>query len=290
MALLAIIIILLAQRYLAIGITFSRQVWFASYVKRMQSILERTPLWSNVVGIIVIMLPILVIVGLLQWVVGDWFWGIFKFFLDLVVLWLCLDGYQLKHHLNDYLVAINKEEIASQEYGLKFIREVAKAKSSTKSGLAREVTCEIFLRSEERLFGVLFWFVIFGSVGAITYFMVVTLRDLATKLNSPFVELLLPASKVFGVLDWIPVRVLCLSYALAGHFINAFNYFRRNFSQGVQQTSEFAINAGFAGLGLEHVDVIHADAEENQNALSLVDRTVYLWIVIVAIFTLGGWL
>jgi membrane protein required for beta-lactamase induction len=56
------------------------------------------------------------------------------------------------------------------------------------------------------------------------------------------------------------------------------------------RTPEFAIYSGFAALNIEHVDVIHADLEENQNALSLVDRAVLLWVVVVAVFTLGGWL
>jgi membrane protein required for beta-lactamase induction len=86
------------------------------------------------------------------------------------------------------------------------------------------------------------------------------------------------------------VRLLALSYALVGHFTTAFSYLRKNFSNGFQRSMHFAIDVGFAALNLEHPDVIHADKEENEAALLLVDRALLLWIVILAIFTLGGWL
>jgi AmpE protein len=291
MKLLAILIVIGMQRYLDVGATWPRTNWFNFYLTRMQSLLQRTVLWSNVAGVIIILLPILFVVGLLQMFFHSWsFFGIWKLIYDTVILWFCLDAYQLKHQLSDYFSAFVKNDHAiSHEHGTKFVREQAAQKlTGNITSLARSITCEIFLRSNEQLFGVLFWFVILGPLGAVAYYLALTLRDLSAKQNSPFVELLLPASKVYGVLDWIPVRILGLSYALVGHFINTFNYFRKNLSAGIVQTPEFAIYSGFSALGIEHVDVIHADAEENQAALALVDRTVFLWIVIVAIFTLGG--
>ena len=291
MKLLALLIVLGLQRYLRVGANWSRVDGLNAYAAWLQSMLQRIKLWGNVAGVIFVMLPILIVVGLLQLFFNSWsFFGIWKLVYDVVILWFCLDAYQLRHQLADYFSAFVKNDNAlSREHGTKFVREQAAQKlTSDITSLARSITCEIFLRSSERIFGVLFWFLILGPFGAVAYYLALNLRDLSAKQNSPTVELLLPASKVYGVLDWIPVRLLSLSYALVGHFTSAFAYFRKNIAAGIMQTAEFAVYAGFAGLGMEHVDVVHADSEENQAALALVERAIFLWIVFVAIFTLGG--
>lgn len=291
MKLLALLIVLGLQRYLRIGANWSRVGGLNAYVAWLQSMLQRIGLWGSVAGVIFVMLPILIVVGLLQLFFNSWsFFGIWRLVYDVVILWFCLDAYQLRHQLTDYFSSfIKNDQALSREQGTKFVREQAAQKlTSDIASVARSITCEIFLRSNERLFGVLFWFLILGPFGAVAYYLALNLRDMSAKQNSPFIELLLPASKIYGILDWVPVRLLCLSYALVGHFINAFAYFRKNIAAGIMQTAEFAVYAGFAGLGMDHVDVIHADNEENQAALALVERAVFLWVVFIAIFTLGG--
>lgn len=296
MTLLVILIVIGLQRYLNFGEQIPRLRWFKRYLLWTQSIFKKTAFWHEIVGIIIILLPIILVSGVLQWLLHGWLFGIFKFIFDLIVLWYCLDAYQLKHELADYFSAMVREDkVASHDHGIKFVRsETAKARGDITGGglanTARTITYEIFIRSNEHLFAILFWFIVLGPVGAITYYLTVAIRDNAAVQNSEFIELLIPTTKVFGVLDWVPVRILSLSYALVGNFVAGFNYFRQNFLIGIQRTQEFAINAGFAALDGEHIDVIHADAEENKNALALVDRAVYVWIVAVAIFTLGGWL
>lgn len=291
MTLLVIILVFIAQRFVGLGETFNRITWVEEYLKAMQSAFKRTAIWNHWFGIILIVLPILIVCGIMQWLLHGWILGIVRFFFDFFVLWFCLDAYQLRQKLAGYFSSLQQADLAGTELqSEKFIRQNQRPLQSGLTGLARAITCEIFLRADEKLFGILFWFILLGPVGALGFFLVITIRDLAAAPNSNFVELLLPANKIFGVLNWLPVRALGMSYALTGQFVSAFNYTLKNFTMGVEQTTLFAIEAGFAGLNMEHHDVIHADAEENQNALALVDRTFYLWIVLVAIFTLGGWL
>lgn len=290
MSLLVIIITFVMQRYLGLGEKVSRVCWYAAYLRRMQSILRRTGLWANMFGVIFTILPIVVLVALGQWFLRGWFFGIWRFFYDLVILWFCLDAYQLRSQLTDYFTSLAEENVSNvNTHGEKFLRRSIPPIAPT-IAVTRAVTSEIFLRSEEKLFGILFWFIILGPFAAVIYFLLSITRDLAAATNSPFVELLEPVTKLCGIVDWIPVRITGLSYALVGHFKSGFDYFRRKFSSGIMQTSQYAIESGFAALNIEHIDVVHADLEENQEALSLVDRAVYVWIVAVAIFTLGGWL
>jgi AmpE protein len=291
MTLIVILIVLGLQRFLNFGVNFPRYNWFKSYLNWLQSFLKGKVALNSIATAIIILLPIIIIVGLMQFFFKEFFFGILRFILDLIVLWYCLDAYQLRHRLSEYFSKVVKQDhTAANEHGKDFVKSHIAQKNMHlgRMGIARAITHEIFIHSDEHLFAVLFWFIVAGPVGALTYYLIVAMRDLAAQTNSEFVELLVPAEKIFGVLDWIPVRIVGISYALVGHFVSAFNYVRHNFTQGILQTQEFAIYSGFAALNIEHVDVVHADIEENQEALALVDRTVFLWIVIVAIFTLGG--
>lgn len=261
MTLLVIILVLIAQRFLGLGQQLNRTQWIKSYLAAFQSIFQKMGWWSTLAGPIVTVLPLVLIVAGMQWLLHQWILSIVRFFFDFAVLWWCVEAYPAPAQ-----------------------------PAALTSNAARAITCDIFLRSAERLFAPLFWFILLGPVGAVGYFFMLTTRDLAIRTNSSYVELVLPAEWLVNVLNWLPVRAVALSYALVGHFVSAFQYVRRYFRASVAFTPEFAIQSGFAGLNMEHYDVIHADAEENQAAFALIERALYLWVVAVALFTLGGWL
>lgn len=292
MTLLVMIFALVMQRYLNLGHEISRSRWIIGYLNWMQGIFKRTAAWGNIFGTIILILPIVIIVAVLQWLLTGWLLMIVRFFLDLAILWFCLDAYPIKQRLAEYFSAlVNHDATALHQHSEKFLSGNNKAKNGHNlTGLARAVTCEIFLRVEERIFGILFWFVILGPAGAVIYFLISIIRSLASTQNSPYVELLEPSNKIFAVIDWIPARLLGLSFALVGHFISGFNYWRKNVFTKPKADSDFVVQAGFASLNMEHIDVIHADVEENHAAVGLAERSIFLWVVVVAIFTLGGWI
>lgn len=292
MTLLVVILVFISQYYAKLGAHFARTPWVRLYLTRMQSIFQKTFLWGNWGGIIILLLPLIILVGLVQVLLHGWLLSIFRFFFDFIVLWFCVDAYQLKEKLNPYLTSLSKEDFTdTKTHSEKFLKQPHEFDAPDKlQQIARKMTSAIFLNANEKLFGILFWFILFGPVGAVIYFLIAQIKEMAMEVNSTFVELLLPANTAFGIVNWIPVRVLGLSYALVGHFVSGFHYCRKYFSCGIQQTSEFAIQSGFAALNMEDYDVIHADIEENEAALALVDRALFLWVVLIALFTLSGWL
>lgn len=292
MTLIVVILVFIAQRYLELGEKIARTNGVKAYVGWMQSLLQKTHIWANLAGIIIILFPIAIVVLGLQIVLHNWILGVVRFFFDFLILWFCLDAYPLKQRLTEYFMALSQKDFAkSQQQAMQLLGEQHKNTSEENvSDIARAITCAVFLRADERLFGVLFWFIALGPFGAVIYFLIVTLRDFAAAPNSAFVELLTPINTAFGIVNWLPVRAIGLGYALMGYFMAAFTYIRKNFSKGIYQTTEFAIQVGFSALNMEHIDVVYADAEENQEAMALIDRATYLWIVFIALITLGGWL
>lgn len=291
MTLIIILIVFGLQRYLDAMAPAAIPAWFNRYLRGMQKFVSKIGLGSNVVGVIILILPVVIIVGLVDLVFSGFLFGLFKFIWGLFILWYCLDARDLKARLNNYFLALGKNDnlIATAE-ARQFAVSETLSDNPAPSEVARAVTNEIFWHSALRLFGILFWFIILGPMAAAAYYLVIVVREAAVSPNSEYVEFLTPASQLCDVIGWIPTRFIALGYALVGHFVNGFNYLRKVILAGISKTREIAINSGLAALGIEHIDVIHADAEENQGAINLVNRAIVLWIVIVAVFTLGGWL
>lgn len=287
MIFLSVIIVFCLQRYFAVGYDFSRLTWVKNYALRWQKISRKA---ASPFKLLIILLPVLVLIGLLQIAFGHGLFSIIRLALDSVVLWFCWDVYSYQQQLRDYFMAVaaNNPDLARQKAS-KWVAMGTLADQDLNQ-VARTVSETLFTRSAQHIFTILFWFILFGAVGALAYFLIQSIRQLASQEDSPWAELLPVTSKWLAIAEWIPVRLLALSYALVGHFITAFDYLRKNISSGLTESAHFAIEAGFAALNLEHPDVVHADREENEAALSLIDRALLLWIVILAIFTLGGWL
>lgn len=128
---------------------------------------------------------------------------------------------------------------------------------------------DLLPQANQRIFAVLFWFALLGPVAAVIYRMVA----LATQANVS------KTTEVLGILDWLPVRFFSLAFALVGNFVKTFSYWLDHVVTGYTYNRELLENCGRLAQGIE------------ENApFGLIDRTLIVFIVVVAVFTLGAWL
>jgi len=151
----------------------------------------------------------------------------------------------------------------------------------------RDLTVQdIFSRANHSMFAVLFWFALFGPVAAVLYRMVSLLKRAA---QQPAYSSLAVSTEIMqSVLDWLPTRFFSLCFALVGNFVKAFNYWIDMVATGWSRNHEVLESCGRLALGLE--PNLPLAGEVLTAAYSLVDRTLIVFVVIVAAFTLGAWL
>ncbi|MFT3741258.1 MAG: regulatory signaling modulator protein AmpE [Gammaproteobacteria bacterium] len=149
------------------------------------------------------------------------------------------------------------------------------------SELPKEIT-RIFFRAEHYLFSVIFWYVVLGPVGAVGYAFINSLAHSTT-------EFVGAAVRVRAWLDWIPARLIAFTYALVGHFGQAFTYLRQHFLEDPYTSMELSHQTGQAALGLTPQQALSVEGEESRQALDLVHKAVILWLVVLAVFTLIAW-
>ncbi len=151
-----------------------------------------------------------------------------------------------------------------------------------------EVTRAILAAGHDRLFAVLFWFLLLGPVGAVLY-RGLTLLAAQEGTDTDFRYW---AERFRAVLVWVPARLTALGYALAGHFDAAFDGWQDAAAEvpaGAGSSEHLLVETGLGALDLRDRPDVWTDAEAPRAAMRLVWRTLTLWLVVIAVLTLAGW-
>jgi AmpE protein len=167
-----------------------------------------------------------------------------------------------------------------------------------RSARAASVEDAIFVQANNRVFGVLFWFVALGPTGlgpaAAWLFRASDLMrrsDIAAQQGAGDRQGC--AERVHFALAWLPARLLALGYAIAGSFEDARQGWRGRYgalpAQLLERNDWLLVHVGRAALGPlppPGPDVpLPARA-----AMRLVTRALLVWLVVVALLSLTAWI
>jgi len=284
MTLITILFCLTLQRFANLGGRF-QLAWFESYLKILHHWLSKL---DGRLAILLIVAPVLLLLALFH-LIFMWRWfGIFDLILSVVVLFFCIDSRDLKHKLEPYFSSLEKSDIYTATSAVSnFISDETVGNSAE---LHRSVTKAIFSTSLVQMFVGLFWYMIFGTYGVVTYFLITLLlqqQELKADPNSE--QLLRTAEKIKAVFEWLPSRLLGFSYALVGDFNKGFNCCMRHLWSGLGEIKKFTIESGLAALDA-NANVAEADQHENLAALDLINRVLIIWLFALTLILLGVWL
>lgn len=125
-------------------------------------------------------------------------------------------------------------------------------------------------------FLVLFWYLIADVAGIV--FVWLSLQY-AKQSTNPF------ARSVLFVLEAIPVRLLALTYGLAGNLIHALPVWQRSLRHWQLNHAEFLFEVAKASLTKHEPSI-----KISSSWFRLYRYSISIWLVIIAIATLGGWM
>ena len=157
------------------------------------------------------LLPVVVFVGLITWLIDGWVYGMVEFIFSVLVLLYCLGPDNLWVQVYKTIGDMDKEdptlviERAQNDFGL--------PKPDNPQQFHQTFVRGIFIAAHERIFSVIFWFVILGPMGAVLY----RLTELFAVRNELGLDHI--ASRFKAVLDWLPVRIFVFLFALGGLFL-----------------------------------------------------------------------
>lgn len=292
MALLAIVLSLFVERAWPSLVELRSFVWFEQFVDRIQRS-QQGWLWSGYLGVIAAFFLPLFAVVIVHYLLAKIF-AVFGFAFAAAVLLFCLGPRDLDTDVHLFLNAWEQGDEGKAQTYARQIHAVT-AKPFNAGYLGRSVVEGILVAAHERWFGVIFWFVVLGPLGALWYRLACVLRDKCARQNeqSAFED---AAVMMHHILAWIPARLTVLGYALAGSFAEALDAWRNETygwkSNWLVNNYHLLIHGGLGALQLEQelaADETRVDARHVRAALGLVLRTLILAIVLIAVVTLGSW-
>jgi AmpE protein len=162
----------------------------------------------------------------------------------------------------------------------------------------------VFRNAQRRWFGVLFWFLLLGPVGALLY----RLTALACEegaADAPS-ETRIGARRFLLLLDWPVAQLMTLALALVGDFDTVVGAWKDKGGASLRFDADFLAAAGRASVRTELADeamdyadhgvvapgvlvAVMGELPELRDAMSLVWRILLLWMVVLALFVIAGW-
>jgi AmpE protein len=288
MNLIALIIGLTLERLLTRALHLRELRWLDDWFERGANWIRSAPGLAGAWIALVIMLLPAVPVAWFAWTFRDALAGITYIAFAALVLFFSLGPQDLLAQLRDWLAARERgEELAADDIA----DAILETDGDPAAGATpRALEAAIFVQANHRIFGVVFWFMLLGPAGAWTY----RVSDLfrrhmrATGTGGRATQ---AVETLFGLVAWIPARLLALSYAVAGSFDDAFEdwraYYERT-SAGFFRVSENILAA--AGIGAIRRRCPEGDQLTSvRAAYQLLRRTFIIWITIIAVLTLVGW-
>jgi len=277
MKIIIILVCLAVQRFLNVRLSIADFDWFKPYMGLVRKMTGGKEL-TGYDGLAFTVLPIILLVGVFDLIFG--MSTLFSFVFGLAILFYCLDGRNMAKQLVAYLGG--GEGDARKEVVGFAIGTVSEATNAQ----ARVVSNSVFQKSLHNVFAVLFWYYILGVFGALLYFVVRLVWTRASASDAELVGLTDSSATVLGVLDWVPVRLSGLGYALVGAFGNVFGSLMKNIVAGTSSNDSLTAEFGLIGINADPASDEKADVEENKSALELAFRAQIVWVVVIGVFCL----
>jgi AmpE protein len=244
--LVIILAVMVIQRFLGFN-SYSRQIaWAMPYYQWMQHRVSQIqggrPLIATAILVLPLIASMIILVGLTKAILGP----IGYIVTSILLLWYCLDARDIR-----------KEPYPEQSV------------SAT------------LLQSYSHCFALLFWYALLGVAGLVLYFSIAQLKEVlpgeaaATSALKTFFE------TVQDILDWVPVRLLGLSYALVGHFGVVFKLWRQQLVQGIGNPRGLLVECGQAALRSE------TEQDQQKQVVGLIDRSLLVWLVVFLLIMLA---
>lgn len=146
---------------------------------------------------------------------------------------------------------------------------------------SKEIHQRIFWQANESLFAVIFWMALLGPIAALIYRLV----ERSAHIHASYPALGKSAQQVRALLDWLPIRVFSMLFALAGDFVKTSQYCLDYLFREVSFNRELIEKSGRIALGL--TETAEFTNENYSTALKLIDRSLILFLIIVFAVTLG---
>jgi membrane protein required for beta-lactamase induction len=293
---LALLLALALERGLTHLFHLREPRWLDGYFDWAARVLPGSPLGLAVVGAAAALLLPVLPVAAADRALGSHLFGLPQLALAVFVLLMSFGPRDLRDEVDDYVDALGRGD---RESAVRRAKELLEGDAASRgAGLREAVEEAIFVQANNRIFGVIFWFMVLGPSGAWLFRVSDLMRRRAAfeavrRGGEPAQAGGAPAL-VHGLLAWLPGRLAAVSYALAGSFEDAIGNWRiavDRASRGLlDRTEDLLARVGKGSLqpSLAGVGPAALDAATAHGAWRIVARSAWIWLAVIALLVLAG--
>lgn len=252
-----------------------RDRWLARWSQWISA--QLSPLPPVARALVVCGLPCL-LVAAIGWTLAPWLGGVVYFAFGLLVLLYSLGRGNMHAQLDAYLERWSRGDLEAAYRAAEATMHIdARARVDDVVSLHARVRKAVLYTALVRWFAVVFWFYLLGPAAGLFYRLVQlhVAKDAA------------PLQKVLFWLEWLPVRLLGLAFAITGHFAAMMRIWREHWADNEGSAELLSVYA------MQALDGVVADAGSTQfvqragNELhelgALLRRSVVCWLVLFAL-------
>jgi AmpE protein len=292
MAFLTLLIALALLQYWGSASPFHRDGWFHALCKELDTSggLKKYPGWAFWGAVV---LPTLLVLVLVYWLQGLFF-GLLWLLLAVVLLMFSLGRGQFNQRIDEYLSAWRSGDAEAAYWRLQGLQHYSARPIAHAGELHAAARSTLFYRSFERLFAVLFWFMLAGPAAALFYRLVFLYRFEVKTADAVNREI---AGQVLYWLEWLPVRLLGLTYSVMGNYMKGLQSWQSTLMNRNMGSAQVLNDNGLAALDMDMYCQALGDFEselkknrfmdlaeiEIKNIQALITRSLVTWVVIIAL-------
>ena len=303
MTLIALLIGLIIERLATQVFHWRRMRWLDRIIDTGFSLSARLATWPALVPVILLTIVLVLPVAAVTVALKDTLFGFPHLVLAVVVLFFSLGPNDIGEDVNEYCSALEDgDEERTEQTAKALIEDDVPAAPLDRAHCVEEAVC---IQANNRLFAVIFWFVLLGPLGPLgawAYRVTDLVRRRAVfqagraESDEATIGALRDAAvTLHGRLAWIPARITAIGYAVAGHFDAALAAWRGGATRAgttSEHSERLLARVGVAALALHDHDDEDVTARGIRGATAakrLVFRLLLIWAVIIAAMTLYGW-
>ncbi len=280
--------------------------WLSGYAYQFSHYFNAGERRHGRIAWVLAVLPVLFVVAVLSWFLHH-VHPVLSWVFNVLVLYMTMGFRQFSHYFNDIHQALRDDDLG-RAHRLLSIWRGGQAHELNAEEVARVTIEEGILASHRNVFGVIVWFVLFsalglsGGVGVIMYRLgqFLSARWGEDRQNS-FGDF---ARQAFQVMEWLPVRMTAMTFAIVGDFEDTIYCWRTQAASWPDRDEGILLASGAGALGVRlgmHLPQgglpfdrpelgvgDDADAAFLQSTIGLVWRSIVLWLLLLLLLTLAS--
>ncbi len=285
---------------------YRRSDWLNKYVYGANNQLSILPAWAGVTSVVLLPLMPLLLLALLMYLGASVLGSLGVFLLSILVLLYTFGPRNLDADIKTYLAAESDDErkqaianLCGSSCNNIHLQDSENSSSDIHDdGNCSTLTGSVFQQALRRWFAIIFWFALLGVYGALAYRLIEWLSSKDLPLSE---QQRRNFQTVRSVMEWPVAQLMTLGLAIAADFDSVFSAWKQYHDE--QGHSLFDGDNGFLRSAACRIIITgragndgFADQLENepqsaiQLASDLIWRVLGVWLALLAILLLAGWL